>query len=349
MNELTLNPLFRSHMVLQADKPVRVFGTGNGTVTVTLGNITVTAVASSTGWLAELPAMPYGGPYTISISLGGHIITLEDVWVGEVIVLAGQSNLQFKLNTSTTPPEKWQDISRLRLFSSPRLEEGEPFKPEDGWVVCTKQNAGDWPALGYLVGELIEAKKDVAVGIITCYQGASVIETWVPEGLFAAGGISLTDEDKSYSHRCPQYQVWNNDGTLYHYVVEKLLPYSVGHVIWYQGESDVSPGESPVYARELCMLIDCWREVFLDATLPFVVVQLADLDSNTGEFLEAWRLLQQEQLDVQHMRDAVTTVICRDVCESYDIHPPRKALLAKRIASVILGQPIPFEPDEMLG
>ena len=205
-------------------------------------------------------------------------------------------------------------------------------------MLCTKENAGDWPALGYLTGELIERKKDVAVGVITCYQGASVIETWVPEGLFTANGISLTPEEKSYSHICPEYSVWNKEGTLYHYVVEKLMPFSVGYVVWYQGESDSSPAEARVYAQELALLIDCWRAGYRDETLPFIVVQLADLDQNTGEWLAAWQGIQQAQVDIQQLREGVTTVISRDVCESYDIHPPRKALLARRIAAVMLGQ-----------
>ena len=336
MEKPVLNALFTAHMVLQADKPMRIFGTGNGTVRVTLEGQTALAKHSGGQWLAELPAMPAGGPYSLTVDLDGTVTVIEDVWVGEVIVLAGQSNLQFKLSTSTTPPDKWRDVPNLRLFSSPRLEAGEPFKPEDGWVVCTKENAGNWPAIGYLTGEILARCKDVAVGVITAYQGASVIETWVPEGLFAQNGIFLTAEEKSYSHHCPEYRIWNEDGTLYHYVVEKLIPYSLGHVVWYQGESDASPAESKVYAQELALLIDCWRAGFLDETLPFIVVQLADLDQNAGEWLTAWQGVQQAQLDVQQLRGGVVTVICRDVCESYDIHPPRKDLLSERIASVIM-------------
>ena len=39
MMQLVLNPIFTSHMVLQADAPIRVFGTGTGTVNSETDNI----------------------------------------------------------------------------------------------------------------------------------------------------------------------------------------------------------------------------------------------------------------------------------------------------------------------
>ncbi len=335
MKTLTLNPLFASHMVLQANKPVRFFGEGEGDITVSLCSKTAKATCKDGKWIAELEPMEAGGPYTVEIDLDGEKISLDDVYIGDVYIVAGQSNHQFKLGTTTTPNGK--DIDRLRLFSSPRLEEGEPFKPSDGWVVCSEKNAPSWPAIGYLVGEKIEADRDRAVGIITSYQGASVIETWVPEGLFESRGIVVADSEKTHSHTCQEYSAWNKDGTLYHYVVEKLIPYSVSAVIWYQGESDSTVGEAKVYDRELAALIECWREVYRDESLPFVVVQLADLlDAATGKVSDGWRLMQEAQLNVANLCSNTEVVKCADICENDDIHPVTKAPLAKRIADVIL-------------
>ena len=334
---VTLNPLFTSHMVLQANKPVRFFGEGEGDITVSLHGNTVNATCGGGKWLAELPAMPYGGPYTASVCADGVVTVLEDIYVGEVFVIAGQSNLQFKMNSGDKHLDECCDIPRMRLFSSPRLEAGEPYTPADGWVVCTKENSVNWSAVGYLTAKILEKEKNIAVGVITSYQGASVIETWVPEGLFESLGICLNKEEKSYGHFCPEYSAWNKDGTLYNYVVEKLMPYSIGTVVWYQGESDTTLGEALVYDKELAALIRCWREGYRDSSLPFIVVQLADLlDAATGQVSPAWKRLQQAQLDVQKLVDNVTTVICADVSESNDIHPPTKLPLAKRIAAVLL-------------
>ncbi len=335
MKTLTLNPLFASHMVLQAGKPIRFFGEGEGNVSVSLCSKTAKAVCGNGKWLIELEPMEAGGPYTVEIDLDGEKILLDDVYIGDVYIVAGQSNHQFKLYESTTPNGK--NIDRLRLFSSPRLESGEPFTPADGWVVCSEKNSPNWPAIGCMVGEKIEAERDRAVGIITSYQGASVIETWVPEGLFESKGIVLADEQKTSSHFCEDYSAWNKNGTLYHYVVEKLIPYSVAAVIWYQGESDCSIEEAKVYDKELAALIECWRKAYRDENLPFVAVQLADLiDEATGKVYDSWVIMKKSQLNLPNICKNTEVVKCADICENDDIHPPTKAPLAMRIAEVLL-------------
>ena len=336
MSQITLNPLFTSHMVFQANKPIRVFGEGEGQITVSFAGNTAVAECHEGKWLAELPPLPYGGPYVVSIVTEKQEIILEDVYIGHVFIVAGQSNLQHKMQNSPQHKDMRRDNPRLRLFSSPRLEEGEHFSPADGWVVCTKENAAYWTAVGYLTADIIERDMDIAVGVITSYQGASVIETWLPEGILEDNGISLNAEEKGYSHSCPEYSIWNKDGTLYHYVVEKLMPYSVACIVWYQGESDTSAAEAEIYDKELAVLIRCWRNGYRDATLPFIIVQLADLlDANTGKVSASWRRLQQAQIDVQKLVDNVTTVPCADVSENNDIHPTTKLPLARRIAEVM--------------
>lgn len=334
MNKCTLNPLFCSHMVLQANKPVRFFGEGEGDITVSLCSKTAKATCNNGKWMAELEPFEYGGPYTATVDLNGEKISLTDVYLGDVYIVAGQSNHQFKLCESTTP--KGKNIDRMRLFSSPRLEAGEPFSPADGWVVCSEQNSPKWPALGYLVGEKLEADRDRAVGIITSYQGASVIETWVPEGLFESKGIVVAADQKTPSHTCKEYSAWNKDGTLYHHVVEKLTPYSVAAVIWYQGESDSSAGEAEVYDKELAALIECWRNAYKDENLPFVAVQLADLFDGNGNYIsEGWRIMQETQLNLPNVCKNTEVVKCADICENDDIHPKTKAPLALRIVDAL--------------
>ena len=126
------------------------------------------------------------------------------------------------------------------------------------------------------------------------------------------------------------YGRWNGEGQLYHYTVEKIAPYSVKAVIWYQGESDTSIAEAEVYDQELAMMIDCWREVFRNEEMPFVVIQIADYIERTDA---AWKRLQQAQWDAQFLRENVKTIICRDVCEDDNIHPASKKQLAERIAA----------------
>ena len=329
----TLNALFTSHMVFAAHRPVRIFGTGTGTGTIDFAGHQYTVTASDNCWNLELPPMEYGGPYKLTVSSEDQTLILDDIYLGEVYLLAGQSNMQFKLWESNTPPNRWQSNEKLRLFSTRRLEEGDRYTPEDGWLCCTKENVGDWSAIGYLTGDLLSRKKDIAVGLITCYQGASVIEGWVPKNTFASAGIELPDSGKFYDHFEPTYTIWNSDGALYEFALGQVLPFSLTSVLWYQGESDCSVEEGAIYDQELCLLIDSWRKGFSLPSLPFIVIQIAD---NLEPTRPGWKLIQQAQLKVPALRQNVRTVICADICENYEIHPRTKDKLAERLVETLL-------------
>lgn len=326
-----LNPIFTSHMVLQAEAPIRFFGEGDGDIQVSLNENRAKAVIKDGKWMAELPPMPYGGPHRVMVQLDEEQIVLEDVYLGDVYIIAGQSNMQFKLFQCNTPESEWHSNDRMRLFSTQRIEEHteEHFHPEDGWVLCEKETAGYWSAIGYHLAETLTAQKNGVVGLITCYQGASVIESFVPEGWYKTYGIEVPDTLKMQDHFHELYGRWNGEGQIFHYTVEKICPYNVKAVIWYQGESDTSMAEAEVYDQELALLIDCWRAVFMNEDLPFVVIQIADYIDRQDA---AWARLQQAQWDAQFLREKVKTILSKDVCENDNIHPASKKKLAERIA-----------------
>ncbi len=336
---MKLNPIFRDHMVFAANLPIRIYGKGTGKAEITFADQKAFAVSEGEDWFVELDPMSYGGPYTLTVAFEAETVVLEDIYVGEVYLFAGQSNMEWKLKGTVTPEEMLQSNDKLRLFCAPRMgteAEKERFDPASGWVIAEKENIGDWSAIGYLTGNEISKAKDIAVGVVCAYQGASVIESWVPAGTFQKYGIDIPIEQKSDTHRYSDESFWwNKDGALYDFALKWVIPFSLTGVVWYQGESDAIEAESKVYSQELAIMIDLWRKDFRREDLPFCIVQIADFDGRNDEH---WRRLQQEQWDIQNMRPFVKTVISKDVCETTMIHPVTKHLLTHRIAQVLLNQ-----------
>lgn len=248
--------------------------------------------------------------------------------------MAGQSNMQFKISESSTPWECCEDVPLLRLYSTERLEKTDRFTPADGWVTAKKEEAVDWSAIGYLTGRELSRRKNVAVGIIVCYQGASVIESWIPKGILDANGICLPPEALHGDHAYPDFALWNREGVLYEYALSQLFPFSLSGAVWYQGESDTSETEGRVYAKELTLLIETLRKDFRREDLPVAVIQLADFLPRTDE---GWRLVQEAQAEVGRTVPGVVTVPCADICEKDNIHPPTKLRLAIRLADALEG------------
>ena len=331
---MELNKIFTSHMVFAAKKPIRIYGTGQGTVTINFAGQTKTFVSKSEKWTVELPAMEYGGPYSLEAVFEDRTIVLDDIYVGEVFLFSGQSNMQFKMEDTEIPQNLYRSNPKLRLFSTDTVRNTDKFVPDDGWVVCDKKDVGYWSALAYLASDEVSLAKDIAIGVIACYQGASVIESWVPEKTFEKININIPAEEKFDDHEDEIFGMWNGDGMLYHFALCQVIPYQLTAVVWYQGESDASVSEGLVYCDELCALIDVWRKDFGDENLFFVVVQIAD---TLERMTEGWKLVQRAQEEIVTRRANVKMVQSRDVCETDDIHPKTKDKLAKRIAQVLIN------------
>ena len=92
--------------------------------------------------------------------------------------------------------------------------------------------------------------------------------------------------------------------------------------------------EAKVYAKELAELINVWREDLKDNNLPFIVIQLADYENEVID-KKGWERMQLAQTEVCDLKENVYSVVCRDICEKNDIHPPTKDILSKRIADVL--------------
>lgn len=318
-------------MVFAAGQPIRVYGSGKGNVKITFAGISKSLVSESDTWLISFPPMDFGGPYELKAVFDDNTVLLQDIYIGKVFLCAGQSNMEFKIKEGNIPDRLLVPNEKLRMFVTDRLEP-ERFSAKDGWVKAEKNNIADWSAIGYLVGNGVSVNEDVAVGIIGCYQGASMIESWVPEGTFQADGIAVPDEKKHPDFCIKPFDTWNQDAVLYNYALSQVKPFSVTAVLWYQGESNASTEGGNVYLKMLEKLIKIWRADFENDLLPFVVVQIADC---TQRLTEGWRLVQKAQLDIERTVNGVKTVISADVCETDHIHPPTKHLLAERIVSAL--------------
>ena len=331
---MKLAPIFNHHMIFAANNPILIWGQGDGEITVRFAEFEQTVKAQNGSFLVVFQPMPYSGPHTLTATSEDEEIILYDIFVGEVYLFAGQSNMQFKLGESNYPQSNYQSNTALRLFSTKRFKAGEPYSPDDGWITAKEDALENWPALPYLtVRNLSEQNPGIAIGIITCYQGASVIESWVPEGTFEAVGIHVKKEDLHPDHTDERFYDWNKAGQLYDFALSQVKPFSLSGIVWYQGESDTTLAEALVYTKELYALIELWRRDFNNTILPFIVIQIADYDFAYDK--KGWTALQTAQNDISGRLPNVSVVASADVCEHDDIHPKTKDKLANRIAAVL--------------
>ena len=319
-------------MVVQAKKPVLVYGTGEGRAEITFAGQTQTVLSNDEKWSVEFPAMEYGGPYEMTFVTENETVSFENIYVGEVFMFCGQSNMAFKMKDSATPEELYIADDRLRIFSTDRVAGADRYNPKDGWVVCKDDNIKDFSAIAYLSGSELARNRNIAIGIIVAYQGCSSIESFMPKGTYERIGINLAPDQKHpgcRSYKNPYH--WHFPGSIYECSMSQAFPFPVGAVVWYQGESNSKGEEAYCYLQLLTEFIRICRNDFKDPDLPVVVVQIADLDGEGEE----WKVIQKAQDEVQYIMPHVKTVVSKDVCETDDLHPKTKHHLSKRIVQAL--------------
>lgn len=117
---------------------------------------------------------------------------------------------------------------------------------------------------------------------------------------------------------------------LYETMIQRIVPYTIKGVIYYQGESDDHKPE--MYQKLLTRLIRQWREDFMDMELPFLFVQLP-MHQNRGDIdRKHWCILRENQLNTYKTIKNTGIAICIDCGEYQDIHPKDKRPVGERLA-----------------
>ncbi len=190
--------LFRDHAVLQRDMPVPVWGNASPgeNVSVRLADqpaVTTTADADGRWWV-RLPAQPAGGPFKLVLD-GKNRIELADIWLGEVWLCSGQSNMerQLGLRNGQQPLVNWEqeaasaNYPQIRHFAVDRTTSDTPLADTKGqWDVCSPQTAPQFTAVGYYFARDLQRKLGVAVGLIHSSWGGTPAESWMRRDLLAA-------------------------------------------------------------------------------------------------------------------------------------------------------------------
>lgn len=177
--------IFSSNMVLQKGIENSIWGWAdkNETVSISLNGKTVKTKPGKDGkWMAKLPAMEYGGPYTLTLK-GKNTIEMTNVMIGEVWICSGQSNMEFAVNNTKNAPEEIANANypNIRFFTVPKKVSQQPVADvENGeWSVCSPKTVPGFSAVGYFFGRKINQELNVAIGLIHSSWGGTDVETWI--------------------------------------------------------------------------------------------------------------------------------------------------------------------------
>jgi sialate O-acetylesterase len=314
--DVKLPSVLGSHMVLQRDKPLPVWGWADPgeAVTVRLGANSVNTKADDKGgWKVTLPAMKADGKaHTLTVQ-GKNKVELTDVLIGEVWLGSGQSNMEWPLVSAHAGKEAVAAANhpQIRLFQVPKEQSTTAAKDVDAsWKVCNPVTARQFSAVLYYFGLKLHKELKVPVGLINSSWGGSAIEPWT----------------------ATEYKA----GPMYNAMIAPLQPFALRGVTWYQGETNVMQRDGLKYRDKLEALIKGWRNGW-GQELPFYFVQIAPWSGTRylpGELCAVWEA-QAANLKLPHTGMVVTTDLVDDI---NDIHPRNKRDVGHRLARWALAK-----------
>jgi sialate O-acetylesterase len=196
-SQVTLPRILGSHMVVQRDLPVHVWGMAapGESVSVSFRGETRSIKAGALGrWSVYLPPGAAGGPFQMTIrgtssdsgakgeSIAPQTITLDDILVGDVWVASGQSNMEFTMHQAATADQDLPhaDNPRIRLLIVKKRAADFPQDDIDtaGWQASSPDSARNFSAVAWYFAREIEQREGVPIGVIDSTWGGTVAEAW---------------------------------------------------------------------------------------------------------------------------------------------------------------------------
>jgi sialate O-acetylesterase len=333
--EVKVAGVFGQHMVLQRGVKVPVWGTGKAgeKVVVSFGDQRVeTAVGERGAWRVELAAMPADKMGKALVVEGENRVRFEDVLVGEVWVVSGQSNMQFSLKASKEGAEELAQADRplLRLAIVGQRAAKEPVEDREvGWKICTPETARGFSAVGYGLGKELLEKLNVPVGVVQAAVSGTPAQSWTSiEGLKSDATLGRYVEQ--YEKMKAGEKADGMPSSLYNGMIAPLTNMPIAGVAWYQGESNT--GDADVYATLFGAMVKDWRRAW-GGDVPFVWVQLPANQERVKVPEESkWSELREAQAEVLALPKTGMAVTLDLSGERTILHPLNKREVGRRLA-----------------
>jgi sialate O-acetylesterase len=371
---VSLPDVLSDGMVLQRERAVPIWGKADAgeVVTVRFANQSKQATADATGnWRVNLsPLKASSTPATITIA-GKNSIELKNILVGEVWLVAGQSNMQ-RLLSETAGGEEAAAAANYPLIRLFNVSRQVAFKhkppPLATWQPCSPESVKEFSAAGYYFGLELLKELGVPIGLINSSYGGSQAEAWTPvEYLLASPDLKPTVERTKiweaerervrveYAEQLKQWRAradqaraegakpqpspsvpdalreYRVASSIYDGMIAPLIPFLIRGAIWYQGESNEERAQQ--YSILLPTMIRAWRERWGEGDFPFGIVQLPNYrDPKPEPADEAWSHIREAQRRTAVKTPQTGLIVTIDIGEAHDIHPKNKLDVGKRMA-----------------
>lgn len=198
--------IFDNNMVLQRDKPVKVWGQADPGEEIKIefaGQIKTTTANALGEWATYLDIMAANAePQDMKVSGKESAVQFTNVLVGDIWVLGGQSNMEFDLARIFHGDTEIlsANFPKIRHMTIPSSANKKPQKDFDrineydgwydrydkkgSWFITTPETVPTLSGIGYVFARRIYMASQVPIGLVDVSMGGTTVEAWLkPETL----------------------------------------------------------------------------------------------------------------------------------------------------------------------
>lgn len=175
--------IFGDNMMLQRGEQFKIWGKGNpgDRVQISFQGLTkMMKVPESGNWSLLLKKPNVGGPYKLTINKK----TFKDIYVGDIWMAGGQSNMEWPMKTTNGFEEELalESLPHIHFFRTPKVMHNTEIDSLSGgkWKRVKKDNLSEISAVSYFFAKKIYSETNVPIGIVDHSWGGSDIEGWLP-------------------------------------------------------------------------------------------------------------------------------------------------------------------------
>lgn len=192
-------------MVLQRDQIQHIYGftTPDTQIKGSFGAETFSGVSDSEGkFNIPLPVLPYGGPYTLTIT-GDSTTTYTDVLIGDVFLCGGQSNMEYTMGMLIDRMgfnEIQEDEDFVRHFDVPKVynfNENVDFLECPSWQKAKGESLRTFSAIAYYAAKKLYKEHGVPVGIVNSDIGGTPAKSWTSQKTIREMNLYVDELEKA--------------------------------------------------------------------------------------------------------------------------------------------------------
>ena len=182
--KIKLPALVSDGMVLQRDQKIKIWGKADSKekVSVQFQNKKYQTIADVNGnWQIMLPSQNAGGPYTMTI----NEVTLKDIYIGDVWLASGQSNMELPMYRVKPLYEKEfasANNKNIRFFTVPQkynFKQAQDNLSGGKWESTSSNTIANFSAVAYFFAKNLNEKYNVPIGILHSSLGGSPVQAWM--------------------------------------------------------------------------------------------------------------------------------------------------------------------------